>query len=130
MLLKCEVVILSFSGLFLDKILLNPKGIEYILYQVKSRHLYLYSAFNNANYVKATAQYQNRKTVYHYCKMTRLNTHFSVKGISLLNSVMSSSSSVQFKLYLCNQVGDIAGNEVSPTKQAGGNNGKESKLHR
>ncbi len=50
--------------------------------------------------------------------MTRLNAHFSVKGISLLNSVMSSSSLVQFKSYLCNQVGDIAGNEVSPTKQA------------
>ncbi len=29
--------------------------------------------------------------------MTRLNTHFLVKGISLLNSVVSSSSSVQFK---------------------------------
>ncbi len=29
--------------------------------------------------------------------MTRLNTQFSVKGISLLNSVMASSSSVQFK---------------------------------
>ncbi len=43
---------------------------------------------------------------------------------------MSSSSSVQFKLYLCNQVGDIAGNEVSPTKQARGDNGKEPKLHR
>ncbi len=35
------------------------------------------------------------------------------------------SSSVQFKQYLCNQVGDIAGNEVSPTKQARGDNGKE-----
>ncbi len=29
--------------------------------QVKSGHLYLYSAFNNTNCVKATAQYQNRK---------------------------------------------------------------------
>ncbi len=130
MLPTCEVVILSFSGLFLDKILLNPKGIEYILYQVKSSHLYLYSAFNNTNYVKATAQYQNGKIVYHYSKMTRLNAHFSVKGISLLNSVMSSSSSVQFKLSLCNQVGDIAGNEVSPTKQTRGDNGKKPKLHR
>ncbi len=43
---------------------------------------------------------------------------------------MSSSSLVQFKKYLCNQVGDIAGNEVSPTKQARGDNGKEPKLHR
>ncbi len=50
--------------------------------------------------------------------MTRLNTQFSVKGISLLNSVMASSSSVQFKKILFNQVNDIAGNEVSPTKQA------------
>ncbi len=38
--------------------------------------------------------------------MTRFNTQFSVKflGISLLNFVMASSSSVQFKYYLCNQV--------------------------
>ncbi len=47
--------------------------------------------------------------------MTRLNTQFSVKGISLLNSVMALSSSVQFKKFLFNQVDDIAGNEVSPT---------------
>ncbi len=44
--------------------------------------------------------------------MTRLNTQFSVKGISLLNSVMASSSSVQFQKFLFNQVDDIAGNEV------------------
>ncbi len=30
--------------------------------QVKSSHLYLYSAFKNTNYVIATAQYQNSKT--------------------------------------------------------------------
>ncbi len=60
--------------------------------------------------------------------MTRLNTQFSVKGISLLNSVMASSSSVQFKKFLFNQVDDIAGNEVSPTKQARGDSGKEPKL--
>ncbi len=29
----------------------------------ESSHLYLYSAFNNTNCVKATAQYQNRKIV-------------------------------------------------------------------
>ncbi len=57
--------------------------------------------------------------------MTRLNTQFSVKGISLLNSVMASSSSVQFKKFLFNQVDDIAGNEVSPNKQARGDSGKE-----
>ncbi len=60
--------------------------------------------------------------------MTRLNAHFSVKGISLLNSVISLSSSVQCKYYLCNQVCDIAENEDSPTKQARGDNGKEPKL--
>ncbi len=31
--------------------------------EVKSSHFYLYSAFNNTNCVKATAQYQNRKIV-------------------------------------------------------------------
>ncbi len=62
-------------------------------------------------------------------KIIRLNTQFSVKGISLLNSVMASSSSVQFKKFLFNQVDDIAGNEVSPTKQARGDSGKEPKLH-
>ncbi len=41
--------------------------------------------------------------------MTRFNTQFSVKGISLLNSVMASSSSVQFKKFPFNQVDDIAG---------------------
>ncbi len=43
---------------------------------------------------------------------------------------MPSSSSVQFKKFLFNQVDDIAGNEVSPTKQARGDSGKEPKLHR
>ncbi len=42
-------------------------GLHYVLQvkssQVKSSHLYLYSAFNNTNCVKATAQYQNRKIV-------------------------------------------------------------------
>ncbi len=79
------------------------------LSQVKSSHLYLYSAFNNTNCDKATAQYQNGKIV-SKCKMTRLNTQFSVKGISLLNPVMASSSSIQFKKFLFNQVDDIAGN--------------------
>ncbi len=35
------------------------------LSQVNSSHLYLYSAFSDTNCVKATAQYQNRKIVYH-----------------------------------------------------------------
>ncbi len=42
---------------------------------------------------------------------------------------MASSSSVQFKKFLFNQVDDIAGNEVSPTKQARGDSDKEPKLH-
>ncbi len=42
---------------------------------------------------------------------------------------MASSSSVQFKKFLFNQVDDIAGNEVSPTKQARGDSGTEPKLH-
>ncbi len=42
---------------------------------------------------------------------------------------MASSSLVQFKKFLFNQVDDIAGNEVSPTKQARGDSGKEPKLH-
>ncbi len=37
----------------------------------------------------------------------KINTQFSVKGISLLNSVMASSSSVQFKTFLFNQVDDM-----------------------
>ncbi len=43
---------------------------------------------------------------------------------------MALSSSVKFKYYLCNQVNDITGHEVSPTKQARGDSGKEPKLHR
>ncbi len=54
--------------------------------------------------------------------MTRLNAHFSVEGISIIefSDGIVQLSSVQFKQYLCNQVGDIAGNEVSPTKHARG----------
>ncbi len=63
--------------------------------------------------------------------MTRFNTQFSVEGILfLVNLVTASSSSVQFKYYLFNQVDNVAGNEVSPTKQARGDSGKEPKLHR
>ncbi len=61
--------------------------------------------------------------------MTRFNTQFSAECISLLNLVMALSSLVQFKLYLCNQVDDCAGNEVSATEQARGDSGKERKLH-
>ncbi len=62
--------------------------------------------------------------------MTGFNTQLSAECISLLNLVMALSSLVQFKYYLSNQVDDCAGNEVSPTKQARGDSGKERKLHR
>ncbi len=61
--------------------------------------------------------------------MTGFNTQLSAECISLLNLVMALCSLVQFK-YLCNQVDDCAGNEVSPAKQARGDIGKERKLHR
>ncbi len=75
--------------------------------------------------------------------MTRLNTQFSVKGISLLNSMMALSSlrgqikfinincPTQFSLNSVCAIKstDIAGNAVSPTKQARGDSGKEPKLH-
>ncbi len=50
--------------------------------------------------------------------MTGFNTQLSAECISLLNLVMALSSLVQFKLYLCNQVDDCAGNEVSQHKVA------------
>ncbi len=37
----------------------QPVGVSKSLLR-ESSHLYLYSAFNNTNCVKATAQYQNR----------------------------------------------------------------------
>ncbi len=45
------------SGQVSEVTVYNIKG------QVKSSHLYLYSAFNNTNCDKATAQYQNGKIV-------------------------------------------------------------------
>ncbi len=53
--------------------------------------------------------------------MTRLNTQFSAKGISLLNSLMASSSSVQLKKFLFNQVDDIAGLLSKPEATAARN---------
>ncbi len=41
----------------------NNKPVKHQSSQVKSSHLYLYSAFNNTNCDKATAQYQNGKIV-------------------------------------------------------------------
>ncbi len=60
--------------------------------------------------------------------MTRFNTKSSFQ-FTLLNFVMASSSSVQFKWYLCNQVNNITGNEVSQTKKARGECSKEPKLN-
>ncbi len=45
----------------------------------KMNLLYLYSAFNNTNCVKATAQYQNSVSIMSNDKIK----FFSVKGISL-----------------------------------------------
>ncbi len=69
----------SFEVMVLHITLYREKSIN-----VKSSHLYLYNAFNNTNCVKANAQYHNRII-------------FELKSFSLLNSVMSFSSSVQFK---------------------------------
>jgi hypothetical protein len=59
---------------------------------MKSSHLYFYSAFNNTDCVKALNTVSNWRKVCHI--IIRLNIQFSVKGISLLNSEMSLSSSV------------------------------------
>ncbi len=63
--------------------------------------------------------------------MTRLNTQFQLKAFHYWIQWCSVQfSSVQFKKFLFSQVDDITGNEVSPTKQARGDSGKEPKLHR
>ncbi len=63
--------------------------------QVKSIHLYLYSAFNNTNCNKALHNTKIGK--FCQCKMTGFNTQLSAECISLLNLVMALSSLVQFK---------------------------------
>ncbi len=67
----------------------------YFFANFESSHLYLYSAFNNTNCNKALHSIKIGKLC--KCKMTRFNSQFSAEGISLLNLVMASSSSVQFK---------------------------------
>ncbi len=59
--------------------------------QVKSSHLYLYSAFNNTDCVKAlnSIKLEDRVSVMYNNKIKH---SISVKGISLLNSEMSLSS--------------------------------------
>ncbi len=68
--------------------------------------------------------------VFNFLYSTLVNLFDCFKMCCRKNSVMASSSSVHFKWYLCNQVDDIAVNEVSPTKQVRGDSGKEPKLHR
>ncbi len=58
--------------------------------QVKSSHLYLYSAFNKALHNTKIGKFCQ-------CKMTGFNTQLSAECISLLNLVMALSSLVQFK---------------------------------
>ncbi len=60
------------------------------LSQVKSSHLYLYSAFNNTNCNKALHNITIGK--FCQCKMTGFNTQLSAECISLLNLVMALSS--------------------------------------
>ncbi len=70
--------------------------------QVKSSHLYLYSAFNNTNCNKALHNITIGK--FCQCKMTGFNTQLSAECISLLNLVMALSSliiSVQSSRWLC-----------------------------
>ncbi len=64
--------------------------------QVKSSHLYLYSAFNNTNCNKALHNIKIGKLC-QKCKMTGFNTQLSAECISLLNLVFALSSLVQFK---------------------------------
>ncbi len=58
--------LVPFSG-FVEHIIIPNQGIRQVhtshVLVVKSSHLYLYSAFNNTNCDKATAQYQNGKIV-------------------------------------------------------------------
>ncbi len=63
--------------------------------QVKSSHLYLCSAFNNTNCVKATAQYQNRKTpifqlkAFHcWIQCCHRPAQFSLKSICAIKAVI------------------------------------------
>ncbi len=65
----------------------------------KSSQLYLYSAFNNTDCVKAlnSIKLEDRVSVMYNDKIKY--TQFSVKGISLLNSEMSLSSSVPDLFY-------------------------------
>ncbi len=60
----------------------------------KSSHLYLYSAFNNTNCVKATAQYQNRnifelKAFHYWIQWCYRPAQFSLNNICAIKSMIS-----------------------------------------
>ncbi len=70
--------------------------------QVKSSHLYLYSAFNNTNCNKALHNTKIGK-LRQQCKMTGFNTQPPAECTSPPNPATAPSSPVQPKQYLCNQ---------------------------
>ncbi len=83
-----------FSKYAWARALKNKSGLEVTKVkssQVKSSHLYLYSAFNNTDCVKAlnSIKLEDRVSVMYNNKIKH---SISVKGISLLNSEMSLSS--------------------------------------
>ncbi len=95
---ETELMMQRLPSGFLTGCILFYMTVSYLLHcNVKSSHFYLYSAFNNTNCNKATAQCQNWKIVCQWCKRTRFQTQFSAEVISLLNLVMASSSLIQFK---------------------------------
>ncbi len=62
--------------------------------QVKSSHLYLYSAFNKTNCVKATAQYKNRnffelKAFHYWFQWCHCPAQLSLNSICAIKSVIS-----------------------------------------
>ncbi len=62
--------------------------------EVSSQVTFIYIALLTIQIVSKHLTVSNWRIEYQQCIMTRLNTQFSVKGISLLNSEMSLSSSV------------------------------------
>ncbi len=65
-----------------------------VFHQAKSSHLYLFSAFNNTNCVKATAQYQNRnifelKAFHYWIQWCHCPAQFSLNSICAIKSVIS-----------------------------------------
>ncbi len=68
--------------------------VEFVSFVLKSSHLYLYSAFNNTNCVKATAQYQNRnifelKAFHCWIQWCYCPAQFSLNSICAIKSVIS-----------------------------------------